>query len=379
MGERSAITTKAVATAFRSSPSVLVLADDMTGALEVGARFSAAGIGAVVSTKVLHSSTAQVIVYDTETRHVSPADAAEVIHRLIGAAISCSDGTMPFSAVYKKTDSTLRGNIATELKALSDLFPDWRIGYAPAYPSQGRTVRGGVLYVDGIEVAQSSFGRDLLSPVSVSDIRSMLAGEFDCTIFNGELDSHVDEAAHTILSDPSMRILAGPAALAGAYANLLAQKPASERMASAPLPAISSCLVMNGSRHERSIAQMRHRQMPAGWKLIEMSHEPGAEPDHVAQANAEFLLKKIADCDPDAVFVMGGATVYALIAALGHPTLWPIHEIVHGVPIARVDRAETNVVLPQRTRDLFLISKAGGFGELDVLQSVHSALTHHGA
>ena len=61
--------------------------------------------------------------------------------------------------IYKKTDSTLRGNIAAELRALADLFPTWRIGYAPAYPALGRTVKNGVLYVDDVPVSETAVRR----------------------------------------------------------------------------------------------------------------------------------------------------------------------------------------------------------------------------
>jgi uncharacterized protein YgbK (DUF1537 family) len=352
-----------------SDLSILAVADDMTGALEVGAKFAAVGLHTVVAAQPLEPASAQAIVFDTETRHLSPASAAEVVKRFVRYS---NGGLMRPDVVYKKTDSTLRGNISAELRALTELFPNWRIGYAPAYPALGRTVKHGVLYVDGVAVAQTSFGRDVLNPVSTSTICSVLGDGLDCTIFDGEHDSHVEEAARTILADKTMRIIAGPGALAG----VLAQQLVGVRGTSVPLPKISSCLVMNGSRHDQSAAQMRHAKV-SGWTILNTSQAANAQPADVAQANAEHLIQQIASRDPDGVFVMGGDTGFAVVAALGFPTIWPMRDVVPGVPISRVRMAELAGVLPERDRDLFLITKAGGFGKLDVIRHVHRELTSH--
>jgi uncharacterized protein YgbK (DUF1537 family) len=331
----------------------------MTGALEVGAEFNAVGLRAVVTLKPVESIAAEVIVYDTETRHLSPASAAEVVRRFV----QDSNAIRP-EFIYKKTDSTLRGNISSELKALSQLFPDWRIGYAPAYPALGRTVKDGILYVDGVAVSQTSFGSDPLNPVTTSRISSLLDDAPDCTIFDGEYDWHIEDAARIILADESMRIIAGPGALAGVIAGQLVLA----RPTAIAFPRISSCLVMNGSRHERSVAQVQKAEAP-GWTILQPSRTLDVEPVRVASANAKILLEEIAARDPDGVFVIGGDTAFAVVAALGSPALWPVREVVPGVPITRIRAVDI-----KRTRDLFLITKAGGFGGPDVISRVHKEL-----
>ena len=97
-----------------------------------------------------------------------------------------------------RIDSTLRGNISAELQALAHFYPDWRIAYAPAYPALGRTVRLGVLYVDGIAVAETAFANDALNPVRSSSVSAVLHPELSCTIFDGETDEHLAAAARTI-------------------------------------------------------------------------------------------------------------------------------------------------------------------------------------
>jgi uncharacterized protein YgbK (DUF1537 family) len=343
---------------------VLALADDITGALEVGAKFSGAGIRTLVFAKPAAASSAPVVVLDTETRHTTPEVAAAEVKRFV-----LQSGAVRPRLLYKKTDSTLRGNISAELQALAELFPDWRIGYAPAYPALGRTVKNGVLYVDGIAVEHTAFARDALNPIHASSIPAMLHPELACTVFDGETDAHLREAASSILADSSIRIAAGPAGLA----EMISAQIDLPRGAPPPLPAVRTCLVMNGSLHERSAIQMQHAETPR-WRILQREYEGGADPAYVMAENSKYVVERIAAEDPDAVFVIGGDTAFAVIAELGLPPMAPIGEVVPGVPVTRIEAASVAGFLPARKRDLLLITKAGGFGDPDVFCQVRRKL-----
>jgi len=352
--------------------NILALADDMTGALEVGAKFSAAGIRTLVSAKPVESGWTSALVYDTETRHSSPQVAGREVRRFVQQT-----GPVHPRLIYKKTDSTLRGNIAAELRALAELYPQWRIGYAPAYPALGRTVKQGLLYVDGVPVADTEFARDTLNPVRSSSVSTILGSEVSCTIFDGETDADIGRAAAAILEDESMRIAMGPAALAG----LIAVQIDMPRSAPPPLPELRSCLVLNGSMHARSLKQMKHAEThgrlssgAAAWRILAPKHLPGADPACVARVNARHVLDSLAAASPDAILVIGGDTAFALLAELRLPPLLSVREIVPGVPVTRIEAAQLAPTLPGRWRDLFLITKAGGFGERDVLCQVRERL-----
>jgi uncharacterized protein YgbK (DUF1537 family) len=340
---------------------ILGLADDMTGALEIGAKFSAAGIHTLVSARPIPANSATAVVFDTETRHVSPETALSEVMRFIQQ--SAADHPR---LIYKKTDSTLRGNISAELQALARLYPNWRIGYAPAYPMLGRTVKSGVLYVDGIPVSETEFAHDPLNPIRISSVCGILAPELPCTIFDAETEAHLAESANTILSLKSMRIAAGPAGLA----EMIAARIDLPRGAIPALPSVRTCLIMNGSLHERSAIQMRTTQA-AGWRVVRKEYDRGANAAYVAGQNARYLIEKLAEEDPDAVFVIGGDTAFAVVRALGFPPLVPIAEVVNGVPVTRIEAAYLG-----RKRDLFLITKAGGFGEPDVVSRIRAKLSN---
>ena len=141
---------------------LLILADDFTGALDTGVQFAACGIPTrvVVGDQVdLASNDASVLVVDTETRHLSAADAYAVVAKLTREAMSAG-----VFSIYKKTDSALRGNIGAELSALLKTSGERQLPFLPAFPQIDRVTRGGVHYISGVPVTESPFGIDPFEP-----------------------------------------------------------------------------------------------------------------------------------------------------------------------------------------------------------------------
>jgi D-threonate/D-erythronate kinase len=301
--------------------SILALADDLTGALETGARFAAAGLA--------------VRVLDTETRHLAPPRARA---HVLGLLRDAAPGLL-----FKKTDSTLRGNIGAELAALADRFPGRPIHYAPAYPELGRTVRGGALLVDGVPVHLTAFALDPTEPVRESHVPTLLRPwRLPLRIYDGATDGDVAAAAGTALEDRGHPVLAaGPDAFAGALAARLG-RPRAIRF-----PTVRSALVINGSLHPASAAQIaaaRASGLPGGWRIATL---------------AEALRT------PSAAYVVfGGDTARAVLGPLGSPPLHPLGEVVPGVPVS-VTRA-----------GVVFVTKAGGFGRPDLLVRVARLLAN---
>lgn len=301
---------------------VLVLADDLTGALESGVLLDGAAVA-------LHAVPAgAAVVIDTESRHVPPQEALRRVARWIEQ--------IPAELIYKKTDSTLRGNIGAELAAL----PPGRIHYAPAYPRLGRTVRGGRLYVDGVPVEQTAFARDPLAPVRTGCIREVLERQGAplqrIVIHEGASDADLATAAAALLAEPLPRLAAGPAGLLAALASRLglARRPA-------PPPVIPECLVINGSAHPASLAQLETarsaRVLSGGWRAAALQDS--------LQESSAFI-------------VFGGETARTVLARFGDPVLYPVAELLPGVVASHFEAGG-------RTR--WLVTKAGGFGPPDLL------------
>jgi D-threonate/D-erythronate kinase len=131
----------------------LVIADDLTGACDTGGGFAASGLRTRVLLEPAGSvSTAEVVVMTTESRHQSAQQAAgSVIAALRQINLS------PGCRVYKKVDSTLRGQAGAEFAAVMDYLQLDRALVCPAFPDQGRTVCGGRVFVHGVPLEDTVF------------------------------------------------------------------------------------------------------------------------------------------------------------------------------------------------------------------------------
>jgi uncharacterized protein YgbK (DUF1537 family) len=151
--------------------SILIIADDFTGANDTAAQFSKLGYRTISILKLdllnEYLNKYDVVAIDTESRS---DNASEAYRKLYEIGLSFKD----FNNVlfYKKVDSTLRGNITEEIKGLFDAMHPDLIVFAPAFPKQGRTTLKGIHYVKGVPVDQTYFGKDLRTPVKSSYLPS---------------------------------------------------------------------------------------------------------------------------------------------------------------------------------------------------------------
>jgi uncharacterized protein YgbK (DUF1537 family) len=327
-------------------PIVVALADDLTGALEVGARF--AGARVAVESAPERWPRAPVLVVDAESRHLD----AEAAACAVGAAARAARALAPL-LVYKKTDSTLRGNLAAELRAVAEAFPARPLVYAPAYPAMGRTVRGGRLYVDGAPLEQTTFARDPLNPVHTGDIAALLGG-LPVRVLDGETDADVEAAARAIASASPLPVAAGPAALAGALAGALDLAPRPP----ARWPALPRALVVNGSLHPASAAQVA--RLGEEWRVFAPAALAGEGLTRAA-ALADAVREELARRPVDALVVCGGDTARAIHRALGGGDFEPLGEVSPGVPLSRC-------------AGRLWLTKAGGVGAPGILCDIQKRL-----
>jgi D-threonate/D-erythronate kinase len=323
---------------------VLAIADDLTGALETAAKFAAYGLTAVARTGSAVAAC-EVDVVDTETRHAPPEEAARRVRQIVTGARA--------ELIYKKTDSTLRGNIGAELGAIAEVYPQQRIAYVPAYPDMGRIVRYGSLYVHGKPVHETEFARDRGSPVRDSRIAAVL-GSVQADVFDGECDSDIGAAAQRILANDAPRTCAGPAALAEALAREIGTP------ANVVLPQVRKALVVNGSLHSASIRQMAMGRFDTDWKALSEDVE-GCGRERALQVG-ECVRKRLQQERFDAIVVFGGDTAFGIHTVLGGQPFDGIGEVAPGVAVSR-------------SAGLLWITKAGGFGAPDLLTTIRKQLT----
>jgi uncharacterized protein YgbK (DUF1537 family) len=159
---------------FSPVPKLLVIADDLTGATDVAGQFAKAGVPTLIplggSAFERIESRFEVVCISSESRHRTPSDAARRVHEIARAAAQ-----MGFEYIYKKTDSTLRGNIGSELQSLLLAVGQDRIAFVPAFPRMGRTTRDGFHFVHGQPLHLTPFAQDPLSPMRENYIPAVLA------------------------------------------------------------------------------------------------------------------------------------------------------------------------------------------------------------
>jgi uncharacterized protein YgbK (DUF1537 family) len=260
---------------------LLVIADDLSGATDVGAQFAENGVEALILVEpakmpdsdfgfaALFEKNAVVIV-NTESRHLPASQAfqrvAEVVRetRLSGIEF-----------FYKKTDSTLRGNIGAELEALLKESGQPRLCFIPAHPRLGRITRDGVCYVHGQLLHQSGFSTDPRNPVNESSIRTILSRQTSVpltlvrrsalstfeshstsgiVLFDIETFDDLDTTWKILERQEGFQAMAGSAAFAGCLARRMGKQL--HRNAPAKNPEIHlPLLVVNGSLNEVALRQ----------------------------------------------------------------------------------------------------------------------------
>lgn len=151
-----------------------IVADDLTGAMDSSGYFASLGFSTVVALDPNFSSDAAVLVITTNSRAEDPEIARERVRQAMQS--------MAGRVVYKKIDSTLRGNIGEELQAAAEAMASQKVVVAPAFPAVGRTTVDGILLVKGVPVAETQFASDPLSPVKESSIPNLLEQSMRCKV-----------------------------------------------------------------------------------------------------------------------------------------------------------------------------------------------------
>lgn len=150
-----------------------IIADDFTGSNDTGVQFTKKGLKTIVTTQLNNITeplmNADVVVFDTESRFDSKDLAYEKVYsmseRLFKAKIP---------KLYKKLDSTFKGNIGSEIQAAKEGFNLDYVIMAPALPSNGRQTKNGHVLINGVPVNETEVAKDPKTPVKFSYIPQIL-------------------------------------------------------------------------------------------------------------------------------------------------------------------------------------------------------------
>lgn len=395
---------------------LVIMADDMTGALDTGVQFSKNDINTLVAlyTDIDFSKVdknVQVIVVDTESRHIPKEEAATRIGDIARKALM--SGVPHF---YKKTDSALRGNVGSELLALMEATDSEDLMFIPAYPDTGRTTLNCCQFINGVPIDETSFARDPVNPVTScyiphiiknqADIRVEAAGRCtaanalvtdnnDKKIFVFDADNNIDmrDIARFLKTKGKLKLTAGCAGFANSLLEVL-------NLQKSPGPQITRMqgrmLTVCGSMNETSVGQVKCAEAN-GFSCITLEPCQISEHDFCKTIEGKELTDRIAEMldqgkdliiktpgcvDKKAIpsvisrnigrlvgeiasktklgvlTVFGGDTAAEVVNALGLHGIMPRKEILPGVVLSDTEGNGTKVNL---------ITKSGGFGEESVI------------
>jgi D-threonate/D-erythronate kinase len=346
---------------------VLIIADDLTGALdsavtlaEVGLKCSVArrpyDIGAALATRP------DVLAVSTASREGGEATAREAVAKVLDATMSRR------AIVFKKIDSRLKGHVAAELDVLAERTGITRALVAPAIPRQGRTTKGGLLTGIGVD-----------APIDVA--AALAASGLDIAVPDASTDAELDgELGGALAGAPTL--LVGAAGLAAALARHLRPRGSGRPAGNLPAPLVLAI----GSGDPITLAQIDAVRATGlvddlaapGGDLASQAAAPGDRPQLVRlvlsadfdprTAGARFaqsVAGVLAAGGARSLFSCGGETTDAILGELGVGVLVVEGEFLPGIPVSRM-------IVNGRT--MWLITKSGGFGTPEALISVVKGL-----
>ncbi len=387
---------------------LLILADDLSGAADCALGFAATQATRVLLDAEALDAQAPVTALDLDSRRLEARAAAGRHAGLLGHP------ALVGAALYKKIDSTLRGNVAAEVAALA---PRGLALVAPAYPALGRVTRGGIQYLDGVPVDQTDVWRNegltgsadlvaqltdqgiscarldlatLRQPVALAAaLRRALDSGLPALVCDAERQTDLEALAQASAPFAQKVFWVGSAGLAEAL-------PVALGLVGTPIPhprAEGSVLTVVGSmsRHSQTQAeylsagsQQHWQRLAPSWLLepqratertalaatlaqrlargedVLVSLDQQARDPRQAVALSQALAELLQPALQEATTLMatGGETARALLVQAGITAL-----DLHGALAPGVALASTR----WRGRALKVVTKAGGFGQPDTL------------
>ncbi len=398
-----------------------IVADDFTGASDAASFLTAEGIPTILYSGIpqtpplLDQDTAVVIALKTRTAPVQQAVQESIAAFEWLAAQSAQTLYLKYCSTF---DSTKNGNIGPVVDAVLDRWGFPMTLLCPSLPVNGRTVRDGCLYVNGIPLSQSHMRDHPLTPMRDSHISrlmeqqakyksrilpidqllcskttQMLQEETDIRYWIPDYfeESHGDQIAERFESLP---FLTGGSGLVGALGRRIARRAAASAYCTISEGVAGKALILAGSCSKATLGQIAdhiQRGLPAYplhpeelicgrqsaetlWAEIQNSGSDvlvysSAEPAELEksqllgrekiaaliEATLSEVAKQAALHGYTRFIVAGGETSGAVTTALGYHDFSIGASVAPGVP----------VLIPLKNKKLRLVLKSGNFGQED--------------
>lgn len=391
----------------------LILADDLSGAADSAVSALHAGLDAEVflTAEGAQESRAAVVAIDLNTREIEAEGARATTFKSLEKIHPRAD-----LFVYRKIDSTLRGNVAVELAATRAAAGKQFILFAPAFPANRRITVGGKILIDGEPLEQTQFWRAkiprpdfaaqmadvglTMESLALETVRrgkqevrrtiSELVGEGCTTILcDAEHDEDLFQIAQAGFELGPQCLFAGSGGLAKQLFKLFPPEelmiPVPRKLSELILIAVGSCTTNSRTQFAKlrgvpglrcfwlgpEELEKRSISQPELGRLLDCKQDLAVainadamfpddiKPSHVLAGLLAPLLNRVG-----ALVVTGGETCRTLLEWIGAQKLQLLDELEPGVSLAFVSAP----------RPLLVVVKAGGFGDPDTLQNAYRFL-----
>lgn len=352
-----------------TAPTLRLLADDLTGALDTAAEMT--GLCGPVPVRWDSAPLKGSAAFSSGTRE-APRDAAMEAMGAFAPLLAGAD------IAFRKLDSLLRGNVAAELAAC------WATGFwrhcvlAPAFPAQGRITRHGGVFA---RRADGAFA-PIIMPDWAAENLVIHQGQTDqslqdgITWFDAENDENLARIAALADTAKGPVLWAGSGGLARALAgesrarfNMKLQAPVLGLFGSdQPVTArqLAACDAIWLRMSDGSEAPRIAQQLAAGAAFVSVSLPGGTERAAAAKRIAEIFAGLIQSLPcPGTLLVAGGETLHAICDALGADGLIATGLVTPGVPRSMMKGGAWD--------GLPVISKSGAFGQDTFLRDLLAA------
>jgi len=348
---------------------IVVIADDITGAAEMGGIALRYGLKTMISDNFKNADKYDAIVIYTNTRSMTVKSAAEIMGELTTQAMALKP-----SLFYKKTDSVLRGHVLAEMKSQMNAMNLKKGLLVPINPSSGRIIKNGKYFINNVPLHETSFFIDPEFPVSTSNVKEIL-GEKKIQVQVKKKSEGVaadgvtvGEAETSEGLDSWTRHANGPVLLAGggSFFNALLNSTHPEERSEKQSPEFSKpfCLV-SGTTFRKNVDRIRKHQQIVSYMpnyifsakqvnsisfddwiddalailakynkviiAIDNRENKKADPKLLREKLALLVHRLVAKSNIADLLIEGGATAYSIVKKLGWHSFLPVEEINQGI------------------------------------------------
>ncbi|MEO8370185.1 MAG: four-carbon acid sugar kinase family protein [Candidatus Solibacter sp.] len=339
----------------------LLVADDLTGACDAAVHFAMRGLRPAVVRLPGHAYTghARVVACSTESRDMAPAAIRGAL-----VDVAAEFRAVAVGRVFKKIDSTLRGNVGMEVAAARDAFNCDAAVVCPAFPAMRRVVEQGILRAP--QLAPINMRERLCEQsgeacvhVCPRDLADALASGARLISVDAIDNADLRQIAEVLCGVDGRRILwAGSAGLASALASHIdgVETPPILEAARGPV------LFCIGSDHAVTLEQQAALLASRACTLSETGALAAGRHVVMRIPRGSIPAARFGAARPAALVVSGGDTASLVFHAIGACAIELYAEIVAGVPYGLL-RGGMFDGLP-------VVTKSGGFGDRDTLVNV---------